>query len=195
MVPIEPTAGTPSDVSLIARVLAEDDRAAFAALVNRHQREVRSLLRRLTRGDIALSDDLAQETFVRLYRNLNQYRAEALFSTWLHRITYNVFLAHARKSPPERAATRWPLTDELCATQIPNGTSVEAQQIDVARAVAQLDDAERTAVIHCYFEDLSHEQAARALNVPLGTLKSRLLRARQKLKLLLAAWQPGIGRG
>lgn len=195
MVPTEPTGGTTSDVSLIARVLAEDDRAAFAALVNRHQRRVRSLLNRLTRGDVALSDDLAQETFVRLYRNLNQFRAEARFSTWLYRIAYNVFLAHARRTPTVAADTRRSFAEELCAAQAPNGANVQAQQIDVARAVAQLDEAERTAVIYCYFEDLSHEQAAQALNVPLGTLKSRLLRARQKLQVLLAAWKPGIGRG
>lgn len=194
MVPTESTARTVSDVSLIARVLANDDRAAFAELVNRHQRGVRSLLHRLTRGDAALSDDLAQETFVRLYRHLNQYRAEARFSTWLYRIAYNAFLGHVRKSPPT-AVTLRPSSAELLATEIPNGTKLQAQQVDVARAVAQLNDAERAAVIYCYFEDMSHEQAAQALNLPLGTLKSQLLRARHKLRVLLAAWQPGTGQG
>jgi RNA polymerase sigma-70 factor (ECF subfamily) len=194
VVPTEPTGGTETDISLIARVLGQDDRAAFASLVNRHQRAVRSLLRRLTRGDAALSDDLAQETFLRLYRNLHQYRSEARFSTWLYRVTYNVFLAHARKWPAAEAATSRQPIDKLNAAEPSVAVGRHAQQIDVARAIAQLDEAERSALIYCYFDDLSHEQAALALNIPLGTLKSRLLRARQKLKLALAAWQPGIGR-
>jgi RNA polymerase sigma factor (sigma-70 family) len=194
VVPAEPTGGTETDISLIARVLGQDDRAAFASLVNRHQRAVRSLLRRLTRGDAALSDDLAQETFLRLYRNLHQYRSEARFSTWLYRVTYNVFLAHARKWPAAEAATSRQPIDKLNAAEPSGAVGRHAQQIDVAGAIAQLDEAERSALIYCYFDDLSHEQAALALNIPLGTLKSRLLRARQKLKLALAAWQPGIGR-
>ena len=86
-----------SDAQLIARAVVQDDRHAFGELVRRHQSVVRSTLRRLTGGNVALADDLAQETFLLAYRNLTSFRQEAKFSTWLYRIAYNVFLADARK--------------------------------------------------------------------------------------------------
>ena len=86
-----------SDAQLIARAVVQDDRHAFGELVRRHQSAVRSTLRRLTGGNIAHADDLAQETFLLAYRNLKSFRQEAKFSTWLYRIAYNVFLADARK--------------------------------------------------------------------------------------------------
>src|SRR5438105_12580428 len=87
-----------SDAQLIARVLVKDDRHAFGELVRRHQSAVRACLRKLTAGNAALADDLAQETFLLAYRNLKSFRQEAKFSTWLYRIAYNVFLGDARKT-------------------------------------------------------------------------------------------------
>src|SRR5262244_1719780 len=91
------SAAAVSDAQLIARVLVQDDRHAFGELVRRHQSTVRACLRKLTSGNAALADDLAQETFLLAYRNLKSFRQEAKFSTWLYRIAYNVFLADARK--------------------------------------------------------------------------------------------------
>src|SRR6476646_910730 len=90
-----------SDAQLIARAVVQDDRHAFGELVRRHQSAVRSTLRRLTGGNIAQVDDLAQETFLLAYRNLRSFRQEARFSTWLYRIATNVFLADARKRKEE----------------------------------------------------------------------------------------------
>jgi len=87
-----------SDAQLIARVVVRDDRHAFGELVRRHQSAVRSPLRRLTNGNAALADDLAQETFLLAYRNLKSFRQDAKFSTWLYRIAYNAFLGDARKT-------------------------------------------------------------------------------------------------
>src|SRR5205823_14987035 len=89
---------TISDAQLIARVVVTDDRHAFGELVRRHQPAVRATLRKLTSGNAALADDLAQETFLLAYRNLKSFRQEAKFSTWLYRIAYNVFLGDARKT-------------------------------------------------------------------------------------------------
>ena len=86
-----------SDGELIARVLVQDDRHAFGELVRRHQSAVRACLRKLTAGNHALADDLAQETFLLAYRNLRSFRQQAKFSTWLYRIAYNAFLAERRK--------------------------------------------------------------------------------------------------
>src|SRR5438034_2483973 len=141
------------DTVLVARCLGEDDRHAFAELIRRHQSAVRSLLRRLTRGNDALADDLAQDTFVQVWRNLRQFRGDAKFSTWIYRIAYNAFLAHARAAHHEAA-----LPEQLPEDETGRSLAVEsAMRMDLAKALARLSEAERAAIIHCYYQDLSHE--------------------------------------
>src|SRR5438876_5427368 len=86
-----------TDADLLARVLVDDDQHAFGELVRRHQSSVRGLLRQLARADVALADDLAQETFLRAYKHIRSFRGEARFSTWLYRIAYNCFREEARR--------------------------------------------------------------------------------------------------
>ncbi len=163
----------PSDAELAARVVAGDDRHAFAALVRRHQSAVRSVLRRLCAGDAALADDLAQETFVRAWKGLRSWRGGARFSTWLHRIAVNVWLSRARRAPP-------PVPDEA-GTQAPADGPVEAR-LDLERAFAVLRPEERVALALAYAQDLTHEEAAEAAGWPVGTLKTHLLRGKEKLR-------------
>lgn len=175
-----------TDSALIARVLAGDEREAFATLVQRHQAPLRRLLRRLARHDHGLADDLAQETFVIAHQKLNQFRGEARFATWLYRIAYNRFLAHARAVRPEVAWSE-SLADE---TREPSATAPPELKIDLERALADLPERERAAIVHCYYLDLSHEEAAYVLDCPVGTLKTHVHRAKQKLALALAVWAP-----
>ena len=184
-----------SDAELIARVVVRDDRHAFSELVRRHQSAVRTTLRRLTSGNHALADDLAQETFMLAYRNLASFRQEARFSTWLYRIATNAWLADARKRKEELLGDRdADLADDESADR-DDGTHGSADpersaslSMDMARAMAVLSDAERAAIVQCYHNDLSHEEAAQVLNCPVGTVKTHILRAKQKLKSRLAAW-------
>jgi RNA polymerase sigma-70 factor (ECF subfamily) len=186
-----------SDAELIARVVVVDDRHAFSELVRRHQSAVRATLRRLTAGNFALADDLAQDTFMLAYRNIKSFRQEAKFSTWLYRIATNAFLADARRRKEELIGDR---TDELPdedpddARAPDGGESDHAEgtglRIDMERAMAVLTEAERAAIVQCYHNDLSHEEAAWVLNCPVGTVKTHILRAKQKLKARLGAWAP-----
>jgi RNA polymerase sigma-70 factor (ECF subfamily) len=175
------------DAVLAARVVADDDRHAFAELVRRHQSALRALLRRLTRGNHALADDLAQDAFLQVYRKLAQFRGDARFATWLYRIGYNCFLAHARAARIEE-----PLPEEFDGDGAHERRAADdsAMRLDVARALDALPESERTAIIHCYYLDLSHEEAAYILQCPLGTLKTHVLRGKQRLKRLLGAWAP-----
>ena len=178
-----------SDAQLIARVLVQDDRHAFGELVRRHQSAVRACLRKLTAGDHALADDLAQETFLLAYRNLKSFRQEAKFSTWLYRIAYNAFLADLRKTK------ELPLSDDEDAEEVSASAAAPlartaALSVDLQRAMAVLSDAERAAIVQCYHNDLSHEEAAFVLGCPVGTVKTHVLRAKQKLKARLGAWAP-----
>ena len=181
-----------SDAQLIARAVVEDDRHAFGELVRRHQSAVRSTLRRLTGGNVAHADDLAQETFLLAYRNLKSFRQEAKFSTWLYRIATNVFLADARKIkelPMPDDADGEPVA--LVDTAAPASLSRQATlSIDLERAMRVLSEPERAAIVQCYHNDLSHEEAAQVLGCPVGTVKTHILRAKQKLKARLGAWGP-----
>ena len=184
-----------TDAELIARVAVRDDRHAFSELVRRHQSAVRATLRRLTAGNHALADDLAQDTFMLAFRNLGSFRQEAKFSTWLYRIATNAYLADARKRKEELLGDRdADVADDNGADAtgeepgVPDHARSATLSLDMQRAMAVLSEAERAAIVQCYHNDLSHEEAALALDCPVGTVKTHILRAKQKLKSRLAAW-------
>jgi RNA polymerase sigma-70 factor (ECF subfamily) len=184
-----------SDAALIARAVVQDDRHAFAELVRRHQSSVRACLRKLTAGNHALADDLAQETFVLAWRHLKSFRQEARFSTWLYRIATNCWLADARKRKEELLGDAGgDGDDEAMAAALGEATPDHARgsalRMDLERAMAALSEGERAAIVQCYHNDLSHEEAAYVLGMPIGTVKTHILRGKQKLKLTLAAWAP-----
>ena len=174
-----------NDADLVARVLLEDDHHAFAELVRNHQSPVRGLLRQLTRSDLALADDLAQETFLRAYKNIRSFRGEAKFSTWLYRIAYNCFREEARKRKELVGI------DESQVEAEPDPQTVDpALKHDLMQALQLLPLHERSAILLCCQNGLSHDEAARVLDIPLGTVKTNVLRGREKLKKMLAGWEP-----
>jgi RNA polymerase sigma factor (sigma-70 family) len=174
-----------TDADLVARVLVDDDQHAFGELVRRHQSPVRGLLRQLTRTDVALADDLAQQTFLRAYKNIRSFRGEARFSTWLYRIAYNCFREDAR-----RRKELVGIDEERLQTQHDPQTANPALRHDLMRALSLLPLNERSAVLLCCQNGLSHDEAARVLEIPLGTVKTNVLRGREKLKRMLADWGP-----
>jgi len=192
-----PAAPEISDAQLIARCIVGDDRHAFAELVKRHQSGVRACLRKLTAGNHALADDLAQDTFVLAWRNLKSFRQEARFSTWLYRIATNCWLGNVRKRQEELLGDHDDSLpdgeDDTAAEQGSFGgdhAAATTMKIDLERAMAVLSEAERAAIVQCYHNDLSHEEAAYVLGCPVGTVKTHVLRGKQKLKHALAAWAP-----
>jgi len=174
-----------SDADLIARIVTRDDRHAFATLMRRHQSGVRTVLRRLTGGDEALADDLAQEAFLRAYDNLRDFRAEAKFSTWVYRIAYNVFLSHLRKRTESAGI------DDLPEPAVESSGEAADRARDLNRAFGQLREEERSALALTYAEDLTHAEAAEILGWPVGTLKTHVLRGKDKLRSALKAYAPG----
>jgi RNA polymerase sigma-70 factor (ECF subfamily) len=186
-----------TDAELIARVVVQDDRHAFSELVRRHQSAVRATLRRLTAGNHALADDIAQETFLLAFRNLRSFRQESKFSTWLYRIATNAYLADARRRKEELLGDRDADIaddggDDVSSAEAggPDPARAATLSLDLDRALAVLSEGERAAIVQCYHNDLSHEEAAQVLNCPVGTVKTHILRAKQKLRSRLAAWAP-----
>ncbi|HEX4639023.1 MAG TPA: sigma-70 family RNA polymerase sigma factor [Chthoniobacterales bacterium] len=172
-----------TDAGLVARVIVDDDQHAYGELVRRHQSSVRGLLRQLTRGDAALADDLAQEAFIRAYKNIRSFRGDAKFSTWLYRIAYNCFREDARKRKELVGINE----EQWQAEQDPHTVDPALRQ-DLMHALNLLPIHERSAVLLCCQQGLSHDEASRVLDIPLGTVKTNVLRGREKLKKTLVAW-------
>ena len=167
-------------------MLTREDQHAFAELVRRYQSPVRAFLTRMARGDAHLGDDLAQETFLKAWRKLHTYRGSAPFSTWLFGIAFNEFRTVAR----QRKELTVDDIDELPveATQ-PAADSRSGLRLDLTEALKRLHSNERAAILLCCQNGLSHEEAAVALDCPLGTVKTHVLRGKEKLKRWLSGYQ------
>lgn len=176
----------PSDSDLIAGVLARDDRAAFGELVRRHQSAVRGFLRHLTRGDAALADDLAQETFIDAYRRLPCFRGDAAFSTWLLGIAHNHWRNARRRQRDHVEFSEQHLPNDAAAST----SSAADLRHDLAAALQALSADEQLAIHLGYQQGLSHTEIAALVDWPLGTVKTQLARSKEKLRHLLAAWNP-----
>ena len=173
-----------SDSDLIARVQGGNDRNAFAELVRRHQSPLRASIRKMTNGHIELSDDVAQETFILAWQKIKLFRFEAKFSTWLYRIAFNVWQSEVRKKHEVLLDTE--LIPEPEPVQSEAGHT--GMKRDLARAMEALSDAERNAILQCYYNDLSHDEAAYVLGIPLGTVKTHILKAKEKMRAVLGAY-------
>ena len=172
-----------TDTDLIARVVSREDENAFGELVRRYQSPVRAFLTRMARGDSHLADDLAQETFLKAWRNLSSYRGGARFSTWLFGIAINEFRSAARtrkefiahdfsEDPPEQYAAAGDVQTRL--------------RLDLTEALKRISSEERAAILLCCQNGLSHAETAQVLDCPLGTVKTNILRGKEKLKKFLA---------
>lgn len=172
-----------SDADLIARALSQEDQNAFGELVRRYQSPVRSFLAKMTRGDTHLADDMAQETFLKAWKHLGTFRNDAKFSTWLFGIAFNEFRGQARR--------RKELALEDFAEQPPEAEQEPTAEqsnlrLDLTEALKMLHSSERAAVVLCCQNGLSHDEAARVLDCPIGTVKTNVLRGREKLRRRLA---------
>ena len=188
--PSSAPAGADADAALVAAAVA-GDRQAFAALVERHQARILALLERLT-GCREQARDLAQETFVSAYRKLATFAHRSAFSTWLHRIACNHAAAATRRHRPAVSLDAPPAVGRPAIAPVANVADVSArlEQEDLARHVAaamqRLDARYREVVVLSDMQGASYEEIAATLDIPLGTVRSRLHRARLELRRLLA---------
>jgi RNA polymerase sigma-70 factor (ECF subfamily) len=169
------------DEDLVRRYL-EGDVQAFAALVERHERRVYSLALRMT-GHAEDARDATQEAFLSALRKLKGFRGEAAFATWLHRVTVNACydLLRKRQRAPllhERAPEDGPPRPEPASPD--HADSVDLS-VDVQRALLEVPPDFRATLILCDVQDLPYTEAAAILDVPIGTVRSRLHRGRAAL--------------
>jgi RNA polymerase sigma-70 factor, ECF subfamily len=187
-----PEASTDSDALLVQRAAAGDQQA-FELLVIKYQRRIQRLIGRMVR-DVDLVEDIAQETFIRAYRALHQFRGDAQFYTWLYRIAVNTakkFLLDMKRDPTVSEAsfksndeddeTSW-VKHEPTADETPE-TALAAKEIAAAvnAALLALPDDLQQAITLREIEGLSYEEIGEVMNCPIGTVRSRIFRAREAI--------------
>jgi RNA polymerase sigma-70 factor (ECF subfamily) len=168
------------DVEL-ATLAATGDRRAFGELVRRHGSGVRGLLRRMGAPG-AEADDVAQDTFLAAFEGIAEYRGEGAFAGWVKRIAARQYLRRLQREKRLAAIA-------ADAEEGPAEGAVQSEaagRIDLDEALKTLGAAERLCVSMCYGAGLSHGEAAEALNLPLGTVKSHVKRGLEKLRTRLA---------
>ena len=188
-----PAPSTPdSDLMLVERTVAGDNRA-FDLLVIKYQRRIERLIGRMVR-DAELVQDIAQETFIRAYRALHQFRGDAQFYTWLYRIAVNtakkalvdmrrdpLIFENSFKSSSDDDETYRP-EHELTTTETPEALLASREIAAMVNAAMEaLPDDLRQAVTLREIEGLSYEEIAEAMSCPIGTVRSRIFRAREAI--------------
>ena len=188
-----------SDAMLVERAVAGDQKA-FELLVIKYQRRIQRLIGRMVR-DVDLVEDIAQETFIRAYRALAQFRGEAQFYTWLYRIAVNTAkktLMDLKRNPTvsenffksgDDDETSF-VENELTSSETPDAVLASKEIAEMVNASMEaLPEELRQAITLREIEGLSYEEISEAMSCPIGTVRSRIFRAReaisQKIKPLL----------
>jgi RNA polymerase sigma-70 factor (ECF subfamily) len=193
---------TPTDAQLVVRAIA-GSQDACRELVERHSRAVYALVARMVRND-GVAEELAQDAFVKAFAALRSFDPAYKFANWMLRIAHNVAIDHLRKSRPATVS----IDDEESGRAVaevlvdsrdrsPFERAVQRDlRADLDLALGELRPEFRRLIVMRYLEDLSYEDIADILGLPLGTVKSHLHRARAALAGLLAeaGWGPGPER-
>lgn len=192
-----------SDLSLVQRV-QRGDKSAFDVLVRKYQHKVVKLVMRYMR-DPADAEDVAQEAFIKAYRALPQFRGDSAFYTWLYRIAINTAknaIVSRDRSPVEfdldlqDAEGSYDMQARLADTETPEALALTDEiRTIVNRSIDSLPEDLRTAIVLRELEGLSYEEIAATMECPVGTVRSRIFRAREAIDRKLAeVFEGGLGR-
>jgi RNA polymerase sigma-70 factor (ECF subfamily) len=188
-----------ADQELVAQAAA-GSREAFDDLVRRHQVSIVSLARALTGGS-ADAEDLAQEVFLRAWRSIRGFRGDSTFRTWLHRVAVNVIHSHHGRLSRLRRLFQTPSADPDVEDPIERAADPVDVESDVVmrdaidKALASLPDELRVAVTLRDVQGLDYREIAAVLEIPMGTVESRIFRGRQRLKPLLEPLRLRVSAG
>jgi RNA polymerase sigma factor (sigma-70 family) len=159
--------------------VSSQDTAAFGELIRRHQSQIRNFLRKLT-GDTSTADDLAQDCFLHAWNKLQTFTGRGSFIGWLLKVAYTTFLQSKRRS--NRYAE---ILDEAGHLQDMQGQSytLPSEEVsDLDKFLATLNEEERAIMIMSYACGLSHREIGTATELPVGTVKSVIFRAKEKIR-------------
>ena len=193
-----------SDSYLVERAL-DGDIAGFEKLVTRYQNKIMGYVGRMTNGDREEAEDITQEAFIKAYRSLDSFRGQASFSTWLYKIATNLCIDRARtkKRRPHQAYSLDEPMDkeeeggggrEIADSRFEPSRGVERDELRtlVRQTVGEMPEKQRQVLIMCDLQGMPYEDIAAALDIPLGTVKSRIFHARADLARRLKPYMSGV---
>ncbi|MEM7476334.1 MAG: sigma-70 family RNA polymerase sigma factor [Planctomycetota bacterium] len=170
------------------RLVLDGDSAAYAEIVRKYEKRLLGLLYHAC-GDRTLAEDIAQEAFARAYRKLNLFSGQAQFYTWLAKIAMNLLVSHRRKKRIENQIAREGFEVAMDSVGSESKPDENLEQTEVQRCVRQgiemLDEDRRVVLLLRDFDGMDYEAIAETLEIPVGTVRSRLHRARLELKTIL----------
>ena len=164
-----------NDISLVTKVAVFHDRKSFDLLVRKYQSPIRAFFLHQTMGDSQLSDDLAQDTFIKAYTHIKSFQGKANFSTWLYRIAYNVWYDYTRS----HKVTQDIDTSVVVHKNVAMGSGT--LRMDIMNALRVLNENERTCITLQLMDGLSIDNIAEVTGMAQGTIKSNLSRGKMKL--------------
>lgn len=167
---------TLSDMALVIKVRVFHDKRAFEQLVVKYQSPLRRFFIVQTLGDEQLSDDLAQDTFIKAYVNINKFAGRSSFSTWLFKIAHNVFIDHTRN---RRITTD--IDAASTARQAENGSDI-GMRMDLCKALACVSPIERSCITLQMTDGYKIEKISEITGLPTNTVKSHLSRGKAKMQ-------------
>ena len=169
----------PDDTELLAQI-GRGDQDAFGALLDRHGRYLFGVAHAMT-GNAADAEDVVQETLVGALNSSGRFRGESSVRTWLVRILVNQVRMWRRTRKSRGLDERVPVTGSLASASAPVESGVEAK-LDLTQMLAQLSEEHRQVIVLRELQGMSYDEMARALEIPRGTVESRLFRAREELR-------------
>jgi RNA polymerase sigma-70 factor (ECF subfamily) len=188
---------TAEDASLVRETLA-GNQASFQLLVERYQSRIFALTRHYTRNAVEI-EDLVQDTFLKAYSRLDSFEHQSSFYTWLYRIATNTILDHMKRRG--RSPVQSVEDPEIVSAQPPSrlvapDTAMQRDEIaKITHAVLeQIPEIFRTVLVMREFDDLSYQEIADVLGISIGTVESRLFRARARFKDKLLQMHPEFGQ-
>ena len=186
------------DMAIVRRV-QQGDKQAYNLLVGKYQQKLLRLVSRFIRDSMEC-EDVTQEAFIKAYRALPSFRGESAFYTWLYRIAVNTaknYLVSAGRRPPSQDLDAQEASNSLAGANFvdlntPESTLMNDELLNVIRlTIAELPDNLREAIIYREFDGMSYEEIAEVMDCPIGTVRSRIFRARETLEEAMLPYVSG----
>jgi RNA polymerase sigma-70 factor, ECF subfamily len=185
-----------SDADIVASC-RRGDRTAFRTIYESHKDKVYSIALYFFRGDRAMASDVTQQVFLKLITDFNRYRGDAALSTYIHRLVVNTCIDISRSRKHRTIPIERSQADSIAAIGASQEDNFAKRELEVSiqTAVSSLPPKFRLAILLRYFEDLSYEEMAEALNCSMGTVASRLSRGHRLLARTLAPLRRWLEHG
>lgn len=186
------------DLAIVRRV-QQGDKQAYNLLVGKYQQKILRLVSRFIRDSMEC-EDVTQEAFIKAYRALPNFRGESAFYTWLYRIAVNTaknYLVSAGRRPPSQDLDAQEASNSLAGANFvdlntPESTLMNDELLSVIRrTIAELPDNLREAIVYREFDGMSYEEIAEVMDCPIGTVRSRIFRARETLEEAMLPYVSG----